>query len=58
MYQRGPEGVINDVQGLVNTWTGEYEKQKQKVEYTKAFYDKVGRGAPGGQVVREGRWWN
>jgi hypothetical protein len=57
VYQRGPEGVIEDVQGFVSTWSGEYEKQKQKVEYTKAFYDQVGRGAPGGRAAREGSWW-
>jgi hypothetical protein len=56
VYQRGPEGVVEDVQGIVNRWSGEYEKQKEKVEYTKAFYDQVGRGAPGGRAVREG-WW-
>ncbi|KAE9971163.1 hypothetical protein EG328_005817 [Venturia inaequalis] len=58
VYQRGPEGMIEDVNGIVNTWTGEYEKTKRNVEYTKAFYDRGGREAPGGRV-REGagRWW-
>jgi hypothetical protein len=57
VYQRGPDGVIEDVNAFVNTWSGEYEKHKQKVEYTAAFYNQVGRGAPGGRAAREGRWW-
>lgn len=58
VYQRGPQGVIEDVNGIVQTWTGEYEKTKKDVEYTKAFYDRGGREALGGKA-REGagRWW-
>lgn len=58
VYQRGAEGVIEDVNGIVQTWTGQYEKTKKNVEYTKAFYDRGGRDAPGGRA-REGagRWW-
>lgn len=58
VYQRGPQGVIEDVNGIVQTWTSEYEKTKKNVEYTKAFYDRGGREAPGGRA-REGagRWW-
>ncbi|QDS74434.1 hypothetical protein FKW77_006204 [Venturia effusa] len=58
VYQRGPEGVWEDFNGVVRTWTGEYEKARKNVEYTKAFYDRGGRHAPGGRA-REGagQWW-
>jgi hypothetical protein len=57
VYQRGPEGALKDMNAFVNRWNGEYEKHKQKVEYTTAFYNQVGRGAPGGRAAREGQWW-
>ncbi|TID21536.1 hypothetical protein E2P81_ATG04812 [Venturia nashicola] len=57
VYQRGPEGVIEDVNEIVQTWTGEYEKTKRHVEYTKAFYDRGGRHAPGGRGREAAAQW-
>lgn len=32
IYNRGPDGFVNDVQDLVHTWAGEYEKYSSEVK--------------------------
>jgi hypothetical protein len=35
LYNRGPEGAVEDVQQLADTWTGEYQHWKEQERVAK-----------------------
>jgi hypothetical protein len=49
MYNRGPEGAVEDVQQLAETWTGEYQHWKEQERVAKM----VNQGRP---AQRRGMW--
>jgi hypothetical protein len=53
IWARGPEGVIEDIGGMMTTWRGELDKVNERVEYAKMFSSQMGNGA---KAKREGQW--
>lgn len=53
VYTRGPEGFVDDVQGLGEYWAGEYKKYSGEVEGFKRQKEEQIRL----QAAKKGRAW-